>query len=178
MAASSKKSGAPASPAALWKRLHGSPRLLLIAGPCVIESEELCVEIAGFLQKLCAKLDIEFIFKASYDKANRTSGKAFRGPGLADGLAVLERIRTQLGVPVITSDRSSTREVAGDAAVLIDPESEASITAALLRVGRDATLRAELSGRSLERARCFTWAAMARGVIELVDRVARSAPTP
>ena len=117
MAASSKKSGAPASPAALWKRLHGSPRLLLIAGPCVIESEELCVEIAGFLQKLCAKLDIEFIFKASYDKANRTSGQSFRGPGAAAGLAVLARIRERFGVPVLTDVHTAEQAVAAAAVV-------------------------------------------------------------
>ena len=117
MAASSKKSGAPASPAALWKRLHGSPRLLLIAGPCVIESEELCVEIAGFLQKLCAKLDIEFIFKASYDKANRTSGQSFRGPGAAAGLAVLGRIRERFGVPVLTDVHTAEQAVAAAAVV-------------------------------------------------------------
>ena len=86
----------------LWKTLAARKRLFLLGGPCVIESEALCFEVARHLQKICARLGITYVFKASYDKANRTSGKAFRGPGLADGLAVLERIRTQLGVPVIT----------------------------------------------------------------------------
>ncbi len=86
----------------LWKTLAARQRLFLLAGPCVIESEALCLEVARHLQKVCARLGITYVFKASYDKANRTSGKAFRGPGLADGLAVLERIRMQLGVPVIT----------------------------------------------------------------------------
>ncbi len=117
MASPKKQSTAPASPAALWKRLHGSQRLLLIAGPCVIESEELCVEVAGFLQKLCAKLDIEFIFKASYDKANRTSGQSFRGPGAAAGLAVLGRIRERFGVPVLTDVHTAEQAVAAAAVV-------------------------------------------------------------
>ena len=108
---------APLAPAALWQRLRGSQRLLLIAGPCVIESEELCVEVAGFLQKLCARLDIEFIFKASYDKANRTSGQSFRGPGAAAGLAVLARIRERFGVPVLTDVHTAEQAVAAAAVV-------------------------------------------------------------
>ena len=111
------QAAAPASPAALWKRLSGSQRLLLIAGPCVIESEELCVEVAGFLQKLCARLDIEFIFKASYDKANRTSGQSFRGPGADAGLAVLARIRERFGVPVLTDVHTAEQAVAAAAVV-------------------------------------------------------------
>lgn len=108
---------APLAPAALWQRLRVSQRLLLIAGPCVIESEELCVEVAGFLQKLCARLDIEFIFKASYDKANRTSGQSFRGPGAAAGLAVLGRIRERFGVPVLTDVHTVEQAVAAAAVV-------------------------------------------------------------
>ena len=83
----------------------------------MIESEELCVEVAGFLQKLCAKLDIEFIFKASYDKANRTSGQSFRGPGAAAGLAVLGRIRERFGVPVLTDVHTAEQAVAAAAVV-------------------------------------------------------------
>ena len=75
----------------LWRELKAGRRLFLIAGPCVIESEALCFEVARHLQKICARLGITYIFKASYDKANRTSGKAFRGPGLDDGLAVFAR---------------------------------------------------------------------------------------
>ena len=116
-ASPASRSTAPASPAALWKRLSGSKRLLLIAGPCVIESEELCVEVAGFLQKLCARLDIEFIFKASYDKANRTSGQSFRGPGAATGLEVLARIRERFGVPVLTDVHTAEQAVAAAAVV-------------------------------------------------------------
>ena len=74
----------------------------MIAGPCVIESEELCQHIALTLGKLCRKLGVTYVFKASYDKANRTSGKSFRGPGLDEGLAVLARIRSRFGLPVLT----------------------------------------------------------------------------
>lgn len=76
--------------------------LLLIAGPCVIETEELCLRIADRLVSLAARLPVQVVFKASYDKANRTSGGAFRGPGLDDGLAVLEKVRAVTGLPVTT----------------------------------------------------------------------------
>jgi 2-dehydro-3-deoxyphosphooctonate aldolase (KDO 8-P synthase) len=77
-------------------------RLGLIAGPCVIESERLCLRIAASLQKTCEKLGVPYIFKASYDKANRSSAKSFRGPGLEAGLEILEKVRAKLGVPVLT----------------------------------------------------------------------------
>ena len=92
----------PDNPTKLWKTLKSSQRLFLIAGPCVIESEELCFKIATTLQKVCAKLGVTYIFKASFDKANRTSGRSFRGPGIASGLEVLGKIRARLGVPVLT----------------------------------------------------------------------------
>lgn len=88
--------------AKLWKALRSSRRLFLIAGPCVIENEKLCLEIARSLQKTCAKLGVTYIFKASFDKANRTSGKSFRGPGVEAGLAVLASVRAKIGVPVLT----------------------------------------------------------------------------
>jgi len=87
---------------ALWKTLSGGKKLILIAGPCVIESEKLCLHIAASLKAACKQLGILYIFKASYDKANRTSDKSFRGPGLKDGLNVLARVRTEFGVPVLT----------------------------------------------------------------------------
>ncbi len=96
----------------LWKQLAARKRLFLLAGPCVIESEALCFEIARHLQKVCARLGITYVFKASYDKANRTSGKAFRGPGLDDGLAVLERIRTKLDLPIITDVHTEVQALA------------------------------------------------------------------
>lgn len=76
--------------------------LFLIAGPCVAESEALCVDVAGHMRDVCQKLGINYIFKASYDKANRSSGKSFRGLGLDSGLKVLEAVRAQVGVPVLT----------------------------------------------------------------------------
>jgi len=88
--------------AAIWKSLNAPKRLILIAGPCVIESQELCLEVASALKKTCAGLGIFYVFKASYDKANRTSAKSFRGPGIEAGLAVLATVRARLGVPVLT----------------------------------------------------------------------------
>jgi len=77
-------------------------RLFVIAGPCVIESAELCLSIASHVKGVCEKLGITYIFKASFDKANRSAGASFRGPGLEEGLAVLERVRREVGVPVLT----------------------------------------------------------------------------
>ena len=91
--------------------------LFLIAGPCVIESRELAVEVAGRLKELCAGLGIPFIFKSSYDKANRSSGKSYRGMGMAKGLEILGEVREQLGVPVLT-DVHTEAEVPHVAAVV------------------------------------------------------------
>jgi 2-dehydro-3-deoxyphosphooctonate aldolase (KDO 8-P synthase) len=88
--------------AAIWKSLKGSGRLILIAGPCVIESEKLCLSVASALKKACERLGLFYVFKASYDKANRTSAKSFRGPGLEKGLAVLAKVRAEIGVPILT----------------------------------------------------------------------------
>jgi len=74
----------------------------LIAGPCVIENEKMCVKVAESLQKTCERLGITYVFKASYDKANRTSRKSFRGPGLDAGLETLAKVRAESGVPVLT----------------------------------------------------------------------------
>jgi 2-dehydro-3-deoxyphosphooctonate aldolase (KDO 8-P synthase) len=76
--------------------------MFLLSGPCVIESEELCLQIGRRLRDTCERLGIDYVFKASFDKANRSSGKSFRGPGLTEGLEILARIRTKLGVPVVT----------------------------------------------------------------------------
>ena len=88
--------------AAIWKNLNSPRRLFLIAGPCVIENEKLCRTVAASLVKTCRQLDIYFVFKASFDKANRTSGKAFRGPGIEGGLKTLAKIREEFGVPILT----------------------------------------------------------------------------
>ena len=74
----------------------------LMAGPCVIESEEMVLDIASEMKAICADLGIPYIFKASYDKANRTSGASFRGPGIEKGLEILARVRETVGVPVVT----------------------------------------------------------------------------
>ena len=82
--------------------------LFLIAGPCVIESEQLVLDTAGQLRDLTAELEIPFIFKASFDKANRSSLGNFRGPGLEQGLEILERVREGIGVPVLTDVHEDT----------------------------------------------------------------------
>ena len=79
----------------------GSP-FVLIAGPCVIESEAHALELAGRLREITARLSVPFVFKASYDKANRTSGRSFRGPGLDEGLRVLAAVKARVGVPILT----------------------------------------------------------------------------
>ncbi len=82
--------------------IGGGAPLALIAGPCVIENEEKTMEIAGYLKDLTEKLEIPFIFKASYDKANRTSRDAYRGPGLTRGLEILGKIKEKLNIPVLS----------------------------------------------------------------------------
>ncbi len=77
-------------------------RVFLIAGPCVVESRQLQVDVAGELKAICADLGIPFIFKSSYDKANRSSHASFRGPGMAEGLRILDDVRSQVKVPVLT----------------------------------------------------------------------------
>jgi len=76
--------------------------IFLIAGPCVIESRQFALDTAGMLKEICAELGLPFIYKSSYDKANRSSGKSFRGPGMAEGLAILAEVKRQIGVPVLT----------------------------------------------------------------------------
>jgi 2-dehydro-3-deoxyphosphooctonate aldolase (KDO 8-P synthase) len=92
----------PDSTAALWKSLNHPRRFFLIAGPCVAESEALCLEVAAALVRAWRKLGLTLVFKASFDKANRTSARSFRGPGLGGGLAILARVRRAFGVPVLT----------------------------------------------------------------------------
>jgi 2-dehydro-3-deoxyphosphooctonate aldolase (KDO 8-P synthase) len=89
----------------------------LIAGPCVVESEQLQMDVAGELKAITAALGVPFIFKSSYDKANRSSGTSFRGPGMAAGLEVLAKVKAALGVPVLT-DVHTEAEVSAAAAVV------------------------------------------------------------
>jgi 2-dehydro-3-deoxyphosphooctonate aldolase (KDO 8-P synthase) len=90
----------------------------LIAGPCVVESEGLVLDVAGRLKEITGKLGIPFIFKASYDKANRSSRSSFRGPGIDAGLKALSRVREQIGVPVLTDVHEDTP--LGEVAAVVD----------------------------------------------------------
>ncbi len=87
---------------ALWRRLSSGRRLFLLSGPCAAESEALCLRVARRLRDVCDTLGIDLVFKASFDKANRSSGTSYRGPGMEQGLAILARIRRDLGLPVMT----------------------------------------------------------------------------
>jgi len=97
--------------------------LFLIAGPCVVESEGLVLETAGRMKEITAALGIPYIFKASYDKANRSSGRSYRGPGIEQGLRILAEVKRQLGLPVVTDVHEDTpmAEVASVVDVLQTP---------------------------------------------------------
>ena len=97
--------------------IGGQNPLVLIAGPCVIESEKIAMEIAEKLKSITGELHVPFIFKASYDKANRTSINSFRGPGLSDGLKILQKIKTELDLPIL-SDVHKEEEIDPAAEVL------------------------------------------------------------
>ena len=97
--------------------------LFLIAGPCVIESEQLAIDTAGQLKEIAAELGIPFIYKSSFDKANRSSHESFRGPGMEQGLRILQNVKDQIGVPVLTDVHEDTplNEVAAVVDVLQTP---------------------------------------------------------
>ncbi len=97
--------------------------LFLIAGPCVIESEPLALETATRLRDICQRLEISFIYKSSFDKANRSSSQSFRGPGLEQGLKILQKVKDEIGVPVLTDVHEDTPldEVASVVDVLQTP---------------------------------------------------------
>ena len=99
----------------IW--IGGRRALVLIAGPCVIESEEICLETAAEIKKISERINMPFIFKSSYDKANRSSLESFRGPGLRKGLKTLKRVKDKIGVP-ITSDIHCREELEEAARVL------------------------------------------------------------
>ena len=106
------------TPAVIWKLLNSPKRLFLFSGPCVIESEALCLKIARSLKRSCDALGVTYVFKASYDKANRTSGKSRRGPGIQDGLKILASVREKVGVPILTDIH--TEEQATKAGEIVD----------------------------------------------------------
>lgn len=104
--------------AAIWKNLNSSQKLFLIAGPCVIESEKLCLQVASSLKAICEAAGVFYVFKASFDKANRTSAKSFRGPGLEAGLKVLAKVRAEFELPVLTDVHNEVQ--ASAAAEVVD----------------------------------------------------------
>ena len=97
--------------------------IFLIAGPCVIESEQMAIDTAGQLKEICASIGIPFIYKSSYDKANRSSNKTFRGFGITEGLRILDEVRRQIGVPILTDVHTEDQvaEVASVVDVLQTP---------------------------------------------------------
>ena len=134
------------SDAAIWKSLRAPGRLKVVAGPCVIESEALCLQVASALKRTCDRLGIFYVFKASYDKANRTSAKAFRGPRLNEGLAVLAKVRARVGVPILTDIHTEAQ--AGPAAQVADLLQipaflcrQTDLIAAAVRTGRIVNLK-------------------------------------
>jgi 2-dehydro-3-deoxyphosphooctonate aldolase (KDO 8-P synthase) len=92
--------------------------LLVIAGPCVIETADLCLTIARHVKDICGRLGLSYVFKASFDKANRSANSSFRGPGLTEGLAILQRVKQEVGVPVLTDIHETTQ--AAPAAKVVD----------------------------------------------------------
>ncbi len=118
-------------------RVGGKAPLALIAGPCVIEGRDACLDLAGRLADFAHREDVPLVFKASYDKANRSSHTSFRGPGLAAGLEILAEVRQRLGVPVLTDVHSDTEVpvVAGVVDVLQIPAFLCRQTDILLAAG-------------------------------------------
>ena len=136
----------PDTTESLWKLLTSPRRFIVVAGPCVIESEALCLEVAHALQQVTHRLGFTFIFKASFDKANRTSAESFRGPGLKKGLVVLSRVRAEVGVPVLTDihTEAQAEPVAEVAHVLQIPAllcRQTDLIRAAVRTGRIVNLK-------------------------------------
>ena len=117
---------------------RGRAPLFVIAGPCVIESYQLCLEVGRHVKQLCDRLGLAYIFKASFDKANRSSNASFRGPGLVEGLKILEKVKGELNVPVLTDvHESSQAEAVGKVVDILQvPAFLARQTDLLLACGR------------------------------------------
>ena len=116
----------------------GKHPLFLIAGTCVIESEQMTMDVAGRLKEMADKLGIPFIYKSSFDKANRTSANSYRGPGLEAGLAILEKVKKEMGVAVLTDVHEDTplAEVASVVDILQTPAFLCRQTNFILEVAR------------------------------------------
>src|SRR3954466_2635027 len=117
--------------------------LFIIAGPCVIESRELCLTIGAKVKSICDKLGLDYIFKASFDKANRSSNASFRGPGVEEGLKVLNTVKCDLGLPVLTDIHESEQ-----AAIVAQVVDVLQIPAFLARQ-TDLLLAAGATGKSI-----------------------------
>ena len=152
------------SDSAIWESLSTPGRLVLIAGPCVIESEKLCLQVASALKRACQRLGVFYVFKASYDKANRTAATSFRGPGLEAGLAVLAKVRARVGIPVLTDIHTEAQAppAAQVADVLQIPAflcRQTDLIAAAVRTGRIVNLKKgqflspEEMGQAVDKAR-------------------------
>jgi len=120
--------------------------LFLIAGPCVVESEQLTMDIAGSLKEMTGRMKIPFIYKSSFDKANRSSSGSYRGPGLEAGLASLEKVKAEIGVPVLTDVHEDTplNEVAAVVDVLQTPAflcRQTNFISAVAAAGRPVNLK-------------------------------------
>jgi len=120
--------------------------LFLIAGPCVVESEQLTMDIAGSLKEMTGRMKIPFIYKSSFDKANRSSSGSYRGPGLEAGLAILEKVKAEIGVPVLTDVHEDTplNEVAAVVDVLQTPAflcRQTNFISAVAAAGRPVNLK-------------------------------------
>ncbi|MFT5717884.1 MAG: 2-dehydro-3-deoxyphosphooctonate aldolase (KDO 8-P synthase), partial [Oleiphilaceae bacterium] len=105
------------------KEVGGKQPIFLIAGTCVIESEQMTMDVAGRLKEMTDRLGIHFVYKSSFDKANRTSVNSYRGPGIEKGLAILEKVKKEYGVPVLTDvhEYSPLAEVASVVDILQTP---------------------------------------------------------
>ncbi len=128
------------------REIGNSAPLFLIAGPCVIESRDLVQQVAGRMVEICQRLGLTYVFKASFDKANRSSARSFRGPGLEQGMAVLEEVRRQFNVPVLTDVHEDTplTEVASVVDVLQTPAflcRQTNFIQAVARCGRPVNIK-------------------------------------
>jgi 2-dehydro-3-deoxyphosphooctonate aldolase (KDO 8-P synthase) len=132
--------------AAIWNALRDTAQPVLIAGPCVIEDEPLCLQVASCLSHICRRLNLSYVFKASYDKANRTSANSFRGPGLAEGLRILAKVRAEFDVPILTDVHTEAQALAAaEAADILQIPAflcrQTDLIAAAVRTGRIVNLK-------------------------------------